>query len=170
MSKLRKHAAAYEALLVAIDRATSLEELKAGRVAPADQPWEPLYSCDIQLPEHEAVAAAADAHGLGVAELSRAASAMVMSRSAYTNREYLVLAEAQLGKNEGWVHLSITRHDGKPGSAWDDLQRIKNEVVGSACEGVELYPAEGRRLGGGNTAHLWVTADPTARFHIGYHP
>ena len=46
----------------------------------------------------------------------------------------------------GWRHLTIRRRDGGASVPWRDRQRIKNEIVGSECEGVELHPAESRLL------------------------
>ncbi len=66
------------------------------------------------------------------------------------------------------IHLSIKRLDRQPVRDWRDLQQIKNELVGPECEGVELYPAESRLVDLANQFHLWVFADPTMRFPVGY--
>jgi hypothetical protein len=55
-------------------------------------------------------------------------------------------------------HLSIKRVDGAACHDWRDLQRIKNELVGTEAEGVELYPAESRLVDGANQYHLYVLA------------
>jgi hypothetical protein len=73
---------------------------------------------------------------------------------------------------EGWpamVHLSIRRNDREPCRDWRHLQQIKNELVGPEHEGVELYPAEDRKVDTANQFHLWVLAMPLARFPFGYH-
>jgi hypothetical protein len=51
---------------------------------------------------------------------------------------------------------------------WRHFQRVKNEIVGSECEAVELYPAESRLTDTTNKYWLWAVADPTFRFPIGY--
>ena len=66
------------------------------------------------------------------------------------------------------VHLSIKRIDRQPIHDWRDLQTIKNMLVGPECEGVELYPAESRRVDTANQYHLWVFAQPTVRFPFGF--
>lgn len=66
------------------------------------------------------------------------------------------------------VHLSIRRVDRAPARDWRDLQRIKNQLVGPECEGIELYPAESRLLDSANQFHLWVAKDPGWRFPFGY--
>lgn len=53
-------------------------------------------------------------------------------------------------------HLSIKRIDREAMHDWRELQRIKNELVGPECEGVEIYPAESRLVDGSNQYHLWV--------------
>ena len=53
-------------------------------------------------------------------------------------------------------HLSIKRKDKEPVHDWRDLQRIKNELCGTECEGMELYPAESRLIDQANQYHLFV--------------
>ena len=53
--------------------------------------------------------------------------------------------------------LRIYRHDGgRLQSHWQDLQKIKNELVGDEFEAVEIYPKESRLKDGENSYHLWV--------------
>lgn len=66
------------------------------------------------------------------------------------------------------VHLSIKRRDKAPIEDWRDMQRIKNELVGEECEGVELYPAESRLVDSANQYHLWVVDDPEFRWPVGF--
>jgi hypothetical protein len=68
------------------------------------------------------------------------------------------------------VHLSIRRLDRKPvgRERFRDFQRIKTELVGPDCEGVELYPAESRLVDMANQYHLWCVADPAFRFPFGF--
>ncbi len=66
------------------------------------------------------------------------------------------------------VHLDLARHDGQPITSWQDLQQIKNELVGPECEGVELFPAESRLVDTAHQYHLWVVEDAQFRFPFGY--
>ena len=68
----------------------------------------------------------------------------------------------------GFIHLSIKRLDKNPIHDWRDLQTIKNELVGPEHEGVELYPAESRRVDAANQYHLWCFNDPKMRFDFGF--
>lgn len=65
-------------------------------------------------------------------------------------------------------HLSIKRRDKRVIHDWRDLQRIKNELVGSECEAIEIYPAESRLVDTANQYHLWVFNDPSFRFPMGF--
>jgi len=57
--------------------------------------------------------------------------------------------------------LRIYRHDGREiEHHWRELQRIKNELVGLECQGVEFYPAASRLHDGENSYHLWVFTVP----------
>ncbi len=66
------------------------------------------------------------------------------------------------------VWLSIKRRDKQPIHDWRELQALKNALVGPECEGVELYPAESRKVDTANQFHLWVIADPTFRWPFGH--
>jgi hypothetical protein len=66
------------------------------------------------------------------------------------------------------AHLSIKRIDKAPIRDWRELQRIKNELAGTTCEAVELFPAESRLVDTSNQYHLWVL-EPGKSFGIGWH-
>jgi hypothetical protein len=66
------------------------------------------------------------------------------------------------------VWLSIKNKDKTPIRDWRHLQRIKNELVGKECEGVELFPAESRLVDTSNQYHLWVITEVGLRFPFGY--
>lgn len=53
------------------------------------------------------------------------------------------------------IHLSVRRQDREPIRDWRDMQRIKNQLAGPEWEGVEIYPAESRKVDGANQFHLW---------------
>lgn len=63
-------------------------------------------------------------------------------------------------------HLSIKRRDKGVIRSWRDLQRIKNEIVGPHCEGVELFPDEARLVDTANQFHLFVLK-PGLKFPFG---
>lgn len=52
-------------------------------------------------------------------------------------------------------HLSIRNNDRSTRHDWRDFQRIKNQLAGPEYEGVELYPAESRKVDTANQYHLW---------------
>ena len=64
------------------------------------------------------------------------------------------------------VWLSIKRHDGHPARDWRDLQRTKNELVGTEVEALELFPAESRLVDNANQTHVWCF--PGFRFPFGF--
>jgi hypothetical protein len=67
-----------------------------------------------------------------------------------------------------FVHLKIRRLDGGKCDQWRHLQQIKSELVGPECEGVELFPSQGREVGTASEYHLWVHTDPSYRFPFGF--
>jgi len=67
------------------------------------------------------------------------------------------------------VQLNIRRHDGRPiFRDWRHFQKIKNQLVGEECEGIELYPAESRLVDTNNKYHIWCHTDPKFRFPVGF--
>lgn len=88
----------------------------------------------------------------------------LMRSETWLNDKYQVL-KRQVSDNMVW--LSIKRLDRSSIHDWRDLQEIKNQLVGTECEGVELYPAEGRKVDTSNQYHLWVVTDPEYRWPFG---
>ena len=84
--------------------------------------------------------------------------------SVYVNDTYRV----RVRQVPPYIHLSIGRHDGQPCTNWRDFQRIKNELVGSEFEAVELFPAESRLIDTANEYHLYVVPDAKYRFPFGF--
>jgi len=67
-----------------------------------------------------------------------------------------------------WVHLSIKRIDREAIRDWRDLQEIKNQLVGEENEGIELFPAESRRVDTANQYHLFVLKKKGQKIPIGF--
>jgi len=89
----------------------------------------------------------------------------------YLNNVFQVNVQELPDQGAGWppmVHLSIKRRDKKQIHDWRIFQQIKNMLVGTENEAVELYPAESRLVDTANQYHLWALADPAARFPFGY--
>jgi hypothetical protein len=88
----------------------------------------------------------------------------------FRNDTYQVAMRQFSNKGFGgeWVHLSVRRVDREPIHDWRDLQEIKNQLVGAENEGVELYPAESRRVDTSNQYHLFILKDPELRLPIGF--
>lgn len=55
------------------------------------------------------------------------------------------------------THLMVGRHDQRSiDGPWDDLQRIKNELVGEDRLAVEVFPPEAELVNACPVRHLWV--------------
>ena len=97
----------------------------------------------------------------------------MVNDETYINSRYQVVLRRNLTDDgEGgvleMVHLSIKRIDQLPIRDWRDMQRIKNELVGPNCEGVELYPAEDRVVDTANQYHIWCVNSGAFRFPFGW--
>jgi hypothetical protein len=86
--------------------------------------------------------------------------------TVYVNDIYQV---AVIPHGEGCVQLNIRRRDGNViFRDWRHFQQIKNQLCGPECEGIELYPAESRKVDTANKYHLFVITNPTFRFPFGW--
>ena len=52
--------------------------------------------------------------------------------------------------------LSIKRRDKRPVNNWQDMQTIKNRLVGVECDAIQMLPAESRMVNTANQYHLIV--------------
>lgn len=66
--------------------------------------------------------------------------------------DFLVHSNIYKGK---CTYISIKRKDKKPLHDWRHKQEIKNELVGSEVEAMEIYPAESRLHDNANQFHLF---------------
>lgn len=64
--------------------------------------------------------------------------------------------------------LSIKRNDKQVARDWRHFQLIKNQLCGSECEGMEIFPAESRLVDGSNQYHLWILQDPADKIPFGF--
>ncbi len=73
------------------------------------------------------------------------------------------------GKQAPMAHLSIKRRDklGIDFNHWRILQRIKDEIIGEECEGIELFPREDRLMDSANQYHIWCLP-PGHIWPVGY--
>lgn len=88
----------------------------------------------------------------------------ITSLQSFANDLYVVVVE----RHDAFHRLSIQRHDRQPCREWKHLQQMKNELFGARHEAVELYPSEDRLVDTCNEYHLWVHADPSYRFPLGF--
>jgi len=86
------------------------------------------------------------------------------SQNIFENDQYHVEISYALP----FIHLNIRRLDGQLCKEWRHFQEIKNALVGSEYEAVELFPAESRLVDTSNEYHLWVCADRNYRFPFGF--
>lgn len=96
-------------------------------------------------------------------EAQRIADQEAQPFELWHNNLYVVLLTHFICKDldSEMVYMSIRRQDRRPIAKWGDVQRIKNELVGVECEGVQMFPAETEKVDACNQYHLYVFTDPT---------
>lgn len=127
--------------------------------------WTRFVSMDGEISD-AMIKLAAAAFKVSEAVARATVEAEIRETTIWTNSRYQVLRREIDGG--AMIYLSIKRLDQKPIRSWRDLQRIKTELVGAECEGVELFPAESRVTDTANQYHLWVLTDPDARIPLGF--
>jgi hypothetical protein len=131
--------------------------------------WQPLQRANIVSDEPpELIAAAMKLWNVSEAEArKRLEDEHQRLRTEYWVNDLYQVAVSHHPDNI--IQLNIRRRDGAPCIRdWRHFQQIKNELVGEECEGVELYPAESRKVDTSNKYHLWCIADPAFRFPVGF--
>lgn len=80
----------------------------------------------------------------------------------WANDQYVVHLRhmKSLGEAPEAIHLSIRNQDRGTRHDWRDFQRIKNQLAGPEYEGVELYPAESKKIDTANQYHLFCFPFP----------
>lgn len=131
--------------------------------------WTPFIKVESRPITESQIKEMAKATGMPVEAFREKIAADRTSKELYQNNLYQVAVRELKEENQPtMVHLSIKRLDKAPAHDWRHFQRIKNELVGVECEGVELYPAESRLVDAANQYHLWVVKDPTFRMPLGF--
>lgn len=83
--------------------------------------------------------------------------------AVWRSRDYLVQVFAE---DEDIIRLSICRTqiggDGRweDGLSWDELQRVKREIMLGDSWAMEIYPADDHIVNVANMRHLWVMQSP----------
>jgi len=92
---------------------------------------------------------------------------------SFVNNRYQVHIKAARNPFADWnlcpplVWLSIRNRENTPINDWRDMQRIKNDLCGTTCDAVQIYPQESRLVDTSNQFHLWVFP-PSWVFPVGY--
>ena len=87
----------------------------------------------------------------------------------YVNNHYQVHIREMPSpfSEEPMIWLSIRHRLNIPLNDWRDMQRIKNELCGTTCEAISIYPMDERLVDASNQFHLWCFP-PGVRLPIGY--
>ena len=74
----------------------------------------------------------------------------------WVNCHYIVQVSTHCFPGYGEVtHLWIRNNDGSTRHDWAELQRIKDELVGKHCVGIEVFPPADKLIDSANMYHLW---------------
>lgn len=83
----------------------------------------------------------------------------------FANEVYQVMVRIVSGD---WLMLSIRRNDRETIMDWRDMQWIKNQLLGTEIEAVQVFPAESRLVDTSNQYWLFASVDPDFRFPFGF--
>lgn len=54
------------------------------------------------------------------------------------------------------AHLKVRRRDGQDDISWDELQQVKNELLGEEVTAIEIFPAAYDLVNEAPIRHLWA--------------
>lgn len=77
---------------------------------------------------------------------------------AYVNNRYVVMIQDDTPTTHGpAIKAMIQTVDDQPiRNHWPEIQKIKNEIFGPECVGIEYYPAESKLINTHNIYWLWI--------------
>jgi hypothetical protein len=135
--------------------------------------WKPLTALEPHqmFRRPEVVKETADHYGISIKEAEDMLDREAAKCAYFVNNLYQVEVSGMevdwFGQPKKMIQLCIRRRDGGMIWDWRHLQQIKNELTGTDTEGVQLFPAESRKVDTTNKWHIWVLADGT-KFPFGW--
>jgi len=85
----------------------------------------------------------------------------IKETSKYENKDYIVtVMKADFIKSipglPNLFHVTIVRKDHNKVTDWEELQRIKDHVIGEDYTALQIFPAKADVVNYSNAYHLWV--------------
>src|SRR5262252_1117488 len=116
---------------------------------------QPLVKADWRVASDKLVKATAINQNITEVEARAMLDAEINKDNTWVNDKYQVQTRTfehpQLGP---CMQINIRRRDGNViFRDWRDFQAIKNQLAGPECEGLEIYPAESRKIDQTNKYH-----------------
>lgn len=128
----------------------------------------PLVKADKFKSDDKLIAAHARNEGISFEEARKMLDAEIERETIWVNDKYQVATHHFEHPTLGpCMHLNIRRRDGKPlFRDWREFQEIKNQLAGPECEGLEIYPAESRKVDQTNKYHMYCILTPDEKHRI----
>lgn len=158
MKKEHKTTFAHQVMMTIIEPLHRLAQVFPKFTISADENGLQFYEGQSKWTKFELVASVF--HDLNVERCTKRKCDMI-----FENSRYIVLV---LKPYDDVVWLSFRGQNNRADERdWRDYQRIKNELCGADCEGIEIFPQESRLVDTANQFHLWVF-EPSKSLGIGY--
>jgi hypothetical protein len=132
----------------------------------------PLIKADKFKADDKLIEATVRTMGVSFEEARKILNDEIARETIWVNDKYQIATHTfdhpQLGP---CMQINIRRRDGGViFRDWRDFQAIKNQLAGPECEGLEIYPAESRKVDQTNKYHIWciLTADDEHRIPFGW--
>ena len=128
----------------------------------------PLVKADWRVASDKLVKATAINQNITEVEARALLDAEITKDTTWINDKYQVQTRTFDHPNLGpCMQINIRRRDGNViFRDWRDFQAIKNQLAGPECEGLEIYPAESRKVDSSNKYHLWCILTPDEEHRI----
>jgi hypothetical protein len=129
--------------------------------------WKPLVQLqpDQMYRRPEVVKETADHYGISLKEAEAMLDVETAKCLYFVNNLYQIEVSRMevdwFGEKKDMAQLCVRRRDGGMIWDWRHFQQIKNELCGPEYEGLQLFPAEDRKVDTSNKWHIWVLMDGT---------
>jgi len=130
----------------------------------------PLVKADVFKRDEELVKTTAKTMRISLEAARKHLDDEIARECIWVNEIYQVATRTFEHPNLGpCMQINIRRRDGKViFRDWRHFQEIKNQLAGPEYEGIEIYPAESRKVDTSNKYHIWVILNTEMRIPFGF--
>jgi len=129
---------------------------------------QPLIKATNYAASEKLVKATAINQNVTIEEARKILDGQMAQETTWVNEKYQVMTRTFDHPNLGpCMQINIRRRDGNViFRDWREFQQIKKQLAVPECEGIELYPAESRKVDASNKYHIFCMLTPDEEHRV----